>query len=180
MTELNGPSCRRRHAFSLVELLVVVMLMGILAAAVAPAMSSIQLMRSGAARDDAVRLLELARARALATGMPTGLAVDLSDSSLSLVTLTDHGAVEGVIDPLTEQGHSVVIPAVYGGVTLASMTNGDGVSGSGVIWFNYEAVPQTRASDGALVASNSDDATIRLSSSESIVVHAYSGFVEAP
>lgn len=172
------PSRPRRHAFTLVELMVVVLLMGIVAVTVVPAMDNVQMMRNGAARDDTMRLLELAKARALATGMPNGIEISLNSSSLTLVQINDDGQVESVVDPLTYQSRTITLPITYSGVTIASMVNGDGVSGSGTIWFDYEANPHTREQNGAFIELNDESALIELSSDEIIIVHAYSGVVE--
>ena len=169
-----------RAAFTLVELMIVVVLMGIIAVSVIPAIGSVQGMREGAARDEVGRMLEVAKARAIASGVPCGLEIDLNESSLTIVRLSDAGSIEDLSDPLTMRARSVVLPSVFSGVTLSGLTNGDGVGGSGTIWFNYEATPHTRTSGGALEATNSSNATIELSSGQQVVVHAYTGVVELP
>ncbi|MCR9076520.1 MAG: prepilin-type N-terminal cleavage/methylation domain-containing protein [bacterium] len=169
-----------RAAFTLVELMIVVILMGIISASVIPAIGSVQGMREGAARDELGRMLEVTKARAIASGVPSGLQIDLNESSLTIVHLSDAGAVEELTDPLTLETRSVVLPSVYTGVTLDGFTNGDGAGGSGTIWFNYEATPHTRTSGGAMEATNSSNATIELSSGQQVIVHAYSGVVEMP
>ncbi|MFG0314097.1 MAG: Tfp pilus assembly protein FimT/FimU [Phycisphaerales bacterium] len=169
-----------RAAFTLVELMIVVVLMGIIAVSVIPAIGSVQGMREGAARDEVGRMLEVAKARAIASGVPCGLEIDLNESSLTIVRLSDAGSIEDLSDPLTMRARSVVLPSVFSGVTLSGLTNGDGVGGSGIIWFNYEATPHTRTSGGALEATNSSNATIELSSGQQVVVHAYTGVVELP
>jgi prepilin-type N-terminal cleavage/methylation domain-containing protein len=179
MTVASASSRRNAQAFTLVELMVVVLLMSIVAVSVIPVIGNVQLMRNGAARDDAMRLLELAKARALATGLPNGVSVDLADSSLTLLQITDAGQVETVVDPLTYQSRSIVLPAAYSGVSVESMVNGDGARGSGVIWFDFEANPHTRESNGEFTELNDEPAQIVLSSQEAVVVHAYSGLVES-
>lgn len=169
-----------RAAFTLVELMIVVVLMGIVAASVIPAIGSVQGMREGAARDEIGRMLEVTKARAIASGAPCGLQIDLNESSLTIVRLSEAGSIEDLTDPLTLQTRSVVLPSVYSGVTLEAFANGDGVIGSGTIWFNYEATPHTRTSGGAMEATNSSDAMIELSSGQQVIVHAYSGVVEMP
>lgn len=179
MRRVPASSCRVSHAFTLVELMVVVLLMSIVAVSVIPSLGNVQLMRDGAARDDSMRLLELAKARAMATGLPNGVSVDLSDSSLTLVQVTDAGQIETVIDPLTYQSRTIELPVAYSGVTVASMINGDGVGGSGVIWFDYEANPHTRESNGDFAQLNDEPSRIELSSLESVIVHAYTGVIES-
>lgn len=160
--------------------MIVVLLMGIVAASVIPAMSNVQAMREGAARDDVARLLEMIKARAMATGVPTGLHVDLGDSSLAVVRLSDAGAIETLVDPLTLRDRTIVLPSQYSGVTVSQMTNGDGVQGSGTVWFDYESAPHTRMNDGGFEAMNSEAVIITLSSGNQVIVHAHSGVVETP
>ena len=74
-----------RYAFTLVELMVVVLLMGIVSVTVLPAMGNVQQMREGAARDEVVRFIDVAKARALASGEPVGVEVGLQSSSLSMI-----------------------------------------------------------------------------------------------
>lgn len=174
------PSYTCRRAFTLVELMVVVVLMGIVAVTAIPTMGNVRSMREGAARDDVARLLEVAKARALAIGSPCGLQVNVTDSTLTIVQLDDASAMTSVIDPLTSKARSLDLHATYPDVTIDSMVNGDGSSGSGVIWFDYEATPHTRSLAGVFVSYNTEAATIELSSGRLVLVHPHTGVVEAP
>ncbi len=174
----SKPSSSAAHAFTMIELMVVVILMGIVAVTIMPAMDNVRLMREGAARDDVMRLLELARARAMAVGAPHGLSIDLESSSFTLVHITGSGEVETVIDPLTDQSRSLSLPVTYPGVMIDSMMNGDGETGSGIVWFDFESNPHTRDLDGGFVSLNDEDVIIGLSSGETVVIHAFTGVVE--
>lgn len=176
----TNPSSRSRGAFTLVELMVVVLLMGIVAVTAIPAMGNVRTMREGAARDDVARLLEVIKARALATGSPCGLQVNVSDSTLTIVQLDDSGDIESVTDPLTSNARTLDLPSTYQDVTIESVVNGDGATGSGVIWFDYEANPHTRSSAGVFESINTEPATIELSSGQVVLVHPYTGVVELP
>jgi len=178
MYRLSKPSRSAAHAFTMIELMVVVILMGIVAVTVMPAMDNVRLMREGAARDDVMRLLELARARAMAVGSPNGLSINLESSSFTLVHITGSGEIETVIDPLTYQSRTLSLPVTYPGVTINSMLNGDGEAGSGIVWFDFEANPHTRDLNGGFVVLNDEDVRIELSSDETVVVHAFTGVVE--
>lgn len=174
------PSRNGHRAFTLVELMVVVVLMGIVAVTAIPAMGNVRSMREGAARDDVARLLEVTKARALAIGSPCGLQINVTDSTLTIVQLDDASAITSVIDPLTSRARSLDMPATYPDVTIDSMVNGDGSSGSGVIWFDYEATPHTRSLAGVFDSYNAEAATIELSSGQLVLVHPHTGVVEAP
>jgi hypothetical protein len=110
--------------------------------------------------------------------MPNGIAISLNTSSLTLVQVNDDGQVDTVVDPLTYQSRTITLPNTNSGVTIASMVNGDRDSGSGTIWFDYEANPHTREQNGSFIELNDEPALIELSSDEAIIVHAYSGVVE--
>lgn len=162
----------------MLELVFVVMIMGILAAAVIPAMDNVRTMRAGAARDDLVRMIEVAKGRAVASGKPHGLQIDIGDSTITLMSLDDDGDVIATPDPLTGDTRSINIATTYRDVLLAQFVNGDGVSGSGAIWFDFEANPHTRALNGSFAELNEEEARVTLSSGEVVVVYPYSGAVE--
>lgn len=166
------------RGFTLAELMFVVLIMSIIAVGVIPAMDNVSIMRQGAARDDVARMLEVARERAAASGRPHGLAVSLSDSTITIVRITTLGEIEDDPDPLTGKARMIDLDATYSGVGLSGMTNGDGTVGSGTLWFNYNGTPHSRASDGSFTAFNADEAVVTLSSGDSVAVHPYSGMVE--
>ncbi|MDF1808630.1 MAG: prepilin-type N-terminal cleavage/methylation domain-containing protein [Phycisphaerales bacterium] len=168
----------KQSGFTLLELMIVVVIMGIISVSVLPAMSNITTMREGAARDDLVRMIEVAKGRSVASGMPYGLEVNLSTHVVRLVQINSLGETEITYDPLTNGERSVDLPTVYPGVTILSMINGDGDSGSGTIWFDYEATPHTRSESGSFASLNTETATITLSSREQIIVYPYSGAME--
>ena len=167
-----------RYAFTLVELMVVVLLMGIVSVTVLPAMGNVQQMREGAARDEVIRFIDVAKARALASGEPVGVEVGLQSSSLSMIRVIETGGVEIMTDPLTGGQRRVFVSAMYSGVTLEGMLNGDGSNGSGTVWFDYEGTPHMRDQFGAFESLNEEPVEIEMSSSEIILVHPHSGFVE--
>jgi Tfp pilus assembly protein FimT len=160
--------------------MIVVVLMGIVAVSVIPAMDNVRAMREGAARDDVARLLEVTKARAIAMGSPNGLRVSTSDSTLSVVQIDEAGGVVSMTDPLTNRARVLDIGVTYQSVKIEAMVNGDGVSGPGVIWFDYEAVPHTRSSSGTFEAFNNEPVSIELSSGQIVLVHPHTGVVELP
>jgi len=160
--------------------MMVVVIMGVVAVTVIPAMDNLREMREGAARDDVARMLEMTKGHALASGEPFGLRVDTSDSVLTMVQVSNAGGIVNTSDPLTGMSRSLILSQVYPDVTLGGFVNGDGASGPGIIWFDYEAYPHTRNINGVFTAINDEPAIITLSSSATVVVHAYSGLVETP
>jgi prepilin-type N-terminal cleavage/methylation domain-containing protein len=166
------------HGFTLVEIMIVVALMGIIAVSVIPSMNNVQRMREGAARDDVARMLDITRSRAMATGLPTGVRVDVNESTLTLVELTGGTTITQLIDPLTYNERVLRIADLYNGVEIDTLTNGDGSSGSGYVWFGYDATPHTRLANGTFDADNDGPVRIELTSGQTIVVHPFSGVVE--
>jgi len=161
----------------MVELVVVMVIMGVVSVSVIPAVSNVRTMREGAARDDLVRMIEVAKGLAVASGMPHGLRIDLESSEVSVVLIDDLGGVVMQTDPLTGRARSVHLGVVYPGVELFSFRNGDGVGGTGTIWFDFESSPHTRSDSGVFEELNTLEAIVELSSGEQVAVYPYSGMV---
>ena len=166
--------------FTLVELMVVVLLMGIVAVTAIPAMDHVREIRSGSARDDIVRNLELARGMAMASGAPHGLQIEVEDSSITIVEIDDSGSAEPSTDPLTGAYRTTHIEILYPGVSITGFTNGDGTSGSGTVWFDFDATPHTRPGSGTNVVVCDRVSQITLSSGSHIHVHPSTGLIEVP
>lgn len=166
------------RAFTLVELMFVVMLMGILAVSVIPAMGNVTQMRAGAARDDLSRTLEFARSQAMSIGQPVGVRIDPEESTLELVGIDSVGEIIVLNDPLTTKPRIVSISDSYSG---AEITGLDGVEDdNAVIWFDFDGTPHTRSGDGSFIAFNDDPVEILINDDLLVVVHAYSGMVQSP
>jgi FlaG/FlaF family flagellin (archaellin) len=159
--------------------MVVVVLMGVISVSVIPAFESVQTMREGAARDDILRMFEIAKGRSVASGIPHGLDIDLIDSTVSIVEIDSGGSIQLEYDPLTNSDKSLNITQLYPGVEIETLTNGNGDSGSGTVWFDFESTPHVRNQDGSFDQLNAQTVTMTLSSGKQIVVHPYSGAVEA-
>jgi prepilin-type N-terminal cleavage/methylation domain-containing protein len=169
----------RSHAgFTLVELMFVIVIMGVVSVSVIPAMDNLQGMREGAARDDLVRLIEVAKGKAVASGRPFGIRVDLVQSTLTIVEINSQGSIQIEYDPLTNNNRVINLAALYPGVAISSLTNGDGTTGPGTVWFDYESNPHTRDQSGGFVMLNSNQVFIDLSSGDRVVIYPHSGMVE--
>lgn len=170
------------HGFTLVELLVVVVIMGIIAVSVLPTVSHASSAQAGVARDEVVRMLEYARARAGTTGEPCGVSVDTNDPGVGILTVGDggDGGIEAVIDPIGNTEKAVDLGSAFGGVSVESFVNGDGSGAAGTVWFDFLSVPHVRESDGSFDGWFTQDAVITLSSGAVIVVRKHTGVIETP
>lgn len=174
MRRQNTPTSRR--AFTLVEVMVTVTIMAIIAVSVIPAMGVVADTREGTARDEVVRMLEYARARAVASGEPCGVIAQTTGSTLAMVQLDADGEIEPMRNPFGLDEEVVSISEISSGVSIISVDAQ--TDASGIIWFNYKAQPHAREADGSFGQLNTSDASITLSSGVEIVIHAYSGYVE--
>ncbi len=175
---------RSAAGVSLLETLLVVTLAGIVAASAAPALRAWQGTRVAAAANDVASLLREARGRAMASGAPAGLSIAVGTSTLRAVRVED-GAAE-VTKDLSVFGRGiedVVIPRLYGGVTVALVTLGDGTLGSGTLWFDHDGTPWLRDGDGADLGAATADAAVELAPPDgpaefAVIVRRRSGLVE--
>lgn len=174
----TGPLWWRRGGYTILELMLIVVILGIVASTAIPVMNQSAQARQAASRDEVLRLLEFARGRALAAGMPVGVVVNASTSSMRLITIDSEDEVLDVVDPLDGRSKESNLSEMFAGVSIVSMVNGDGTSGDGTIWFDFRAEPHTRDEvSGAFDAVFSQNATITLSTDAQVVVHAGSGLV---
>ena len=175
-----GPRISRgEYGYTLLELLLIIVIMGVLATSAIPVINQSVQARQGASRDEVVRLFEFARGRAMASGVPAGVLVDTNENTLTLVTLSQGGDVVDIVDPIDGGVKFSNLDNEYAGVAINSFVNGDGSSGDGAVWFDFRSEPHTR--DGISGDFDSvfiQNATVTLSTGTLIVIHSYSGLVE--
>lgn len=176
----RSPACgAHRRGFSLLEMVVVVVVMSVLAVTAAPSIELMFSARRGGAAAEVARTLERARTNAIATGNPSGVAVDLAGSTLTLVELTVGAVGPTVIDdPLGQPAAPVRVAELFNGVTIDRLTHGDGTSAGGTLWYGFTGTPETRDGDGGFVAEFTQDAVIELSSGAMVTIRRGSGLVE--
>lgn len=144
--------------------MIVILLMGILAVTAIPAVSSASESRGIAATREVERRLVHARARAVSTGEPTGLAVTTT-GQFTLTRVASLGASPTIAPtPTGEAGAAWIISSAYSGVGVSKIIGGDGSSASSqTIWFGFDGSPQLRSASGTLVGPFTQDASITLS-----------------
>lgn len=129
-------------------------LLSILAVTATPAISSLLGTRERALGAEAARLLSSARARASATGEPTGVRFDEDGAGAALVRIAEAG---GAPEALEASG---VRWSAFGSARIGEVENGDGSSWR-TIWFGAHGRPEVRDEDGALEGGFTQDATVR-------------------
>ena len=167
------------YGYTLIELLLIIVIMGVLATSAIPVINQSVQARQGASRDEVVRLFEFARGRAMASGVPAGVSVDTTSNTLTLVTLSLAGDIVDIVDPIDGGVKYANLANEYAGVAVNSFVNGDGSSGDGTVWFDFRSEPHTRDDvSGDFDSVFTQNATVTLSTGTLIVIHSYSGLVE--
>lgn len=171
---MTGPRAHqprvRTRAFSLVEALAVIVIMGILAAATLPAFDSLSAARHAAAADEVGRLLAAARSHAMTTGQTTGLGVSTSDSTVQLWTIETSGASPTPPDELSPASR-------HGSFGDSEILSASIESTDDTIWFRHDGSPRLRDSSGDAGAMTTD-ADIALTGGWTVTVRAGSGMIE--
>lgn len=175
---------RSERGFSLLEMLMVVVVIGVLAAVVGPGLGSLEQQRQESAFDEVSRTFRYARATAMASGSPTGVRLQTgSGVQLSLLRVDpDSLNLEAAPAPLGEDSTTRYLDLEIPSLAISSMTNGDGASSSDeTFWFRFDGTPHTRASDGTFTALFSESAEIVLvsgSGTRTIVIREHTGLID--
>lgn len=168
-----------RRGFSLIEAVVVVVIIGILAASAAPLLGSQGMLRERAAATEVAGLLRTARAFAMATGDPCGLRVSVSEDAVALVRWSaETGRQEPLSDLSGSASGEVGVRATFAGARLARATDGQDSGDEVTFWFGHDGAPQWREGDGALIGVAETDGEILFESGTAVTVMAVSGAIE--
>lgn len=168
----------QRGAFTILELAVVVVIVGILSASAIPAFEQVRVCREAAARSEVLSLLRSARAHAMTLSDPCGLHIDVDGSSCTLWTIPPGGQPGAMLDPLGAAGEVIELGVMYPGATVTSVRLADGSSGSGVIWFSNTGTPELHDENGVYAGQATHDAEIVIGESDAIVVQHGTGRIE--
>lgn len=169
----------RRRAFTLIELIAVMTIVGVLSLAAIPALGTLDESRRRAVAGEIERRLLLARAWATSTGQPAALRVNTATGLLELIRIVTPGAAPTAMpgqNGETDTGSTVLVSQIAGGVSLASITVSP--AGDSAIWFDIDGEPQSRTSAGVLVGDLSADATIGVTSGQTVTVRRLTGLIE--
>ena len=169
---------RARCAFTLLEVMIVIVVMSILAIGVVPALSSASGAQSAGAAHEVERVLLLARAKAMATSTPHAVRLETSPSSLQLCWRNPtSGDVEGAIANDGQEWPVQLLSGRFGNARITSVEV-DGLSSvPSVVWFGFNGLPQTRSDDGDFIANATRNAAITISDGSVVTVIAKTGAV---
>jgi prepilin-type N-terminal cleavage/methylation domain-containing protein len=176
---LQKSNSHLRRAFTLLEVSVVIIVIGIVAVTVVPAFNSLAAMRQAAAAEEVERRLVMARSLAVSEGRPIGLHIDPSTDIVQLYTIPAAGAAPTILtmpDGQPDPGLSLV--ATYPGSDITSAVGGDGAVGAVTIWFGYDGSPELRTSTGTLTGPWTSDAVITLAGDNTVTIRRMTGMVE--
>ena len=167
-----------RTAFSLFELVGVLVILGVLAGTAIPVVSSITGLKVEAVRAEVSASLVFARETAAATGLPTGVRMDISTQEMGYVQISALGAAPApMLDVAGIPRQSVRVDR-NGGAGFEGVTGASGVGADRIVWFGLAGVPQLRAADGSFSQEAPSDAVIAFTSGENLTVRAHTGLIE--
>ncbi|XVJ58128.1 MAG: prepilin-type N-terminal cleavage/methylation domain-containing protein [Tepidisphaera sp.] len=172
------PAILHSRAFTLIEMVLAIVLVGILAVSTAPAFRTLSASREAAAAQEIRSLLQTVRLTAMASGRPTGLACS-QNSLITLVQIDEVGAAPSVLkSPLGEARPTLDIASQFGRVTLTQARTGLGDEGAVTFWFATDGTPHSRTQAGAAQPAWTSDGTITLSGGTVVTVRRVSGAIE--
>ncbi len=169
------PHPARRRAATLIEVLVVVVIMSVLAATAAPAISTAQDVTRAAAVREVRRVIEYARAHAIASGSATGIIVDTANESITLLVMVEGNPVP-ITDGLGSEMPPINLASMFGGADLASVSGG--LSSGDSLWFDYDGTPHRRNSLGDPLGAIDQEVVYTFASGGTVRVSPVGGMVQ--
>ena len=168
-----------RRAFTLAELVVVMILLSVLSAAAIPDFRTVERARKHALAREVQRRLSFARSWAASTGAPAGVALDPAAGTITLMRIAQSGDPPTIIPtPTGDAGAPWRIAADFPSAVILSVEHGDGSSGAGTIWFDADGKPHLRDGDGGYIEDFTQDAAVTVSGPAEITVRRLTGLVE--
>lgn len=174
----SRPSQTRSRGFTLLEMMLVVVIMGVMAGMVVGGLGGIKGLQIDTGIEEMRRLIRRTRATAMATGEPSAMVIDPQSNTIELLRLdAETSAVVPMFNALGDDERRFVASDRWADLIITSAVGGDGKSGRTAIWFAFNGDPHLRDEDGLYLADFSEDATIQVAGT-TIIVRAQTGLVE--
>jgi type II secretory pathway pseudopilin PulG len=159
----------------MLEMMLVVTIIGIIAAAARPALRLLSDARRVGAVQEVERALLFARATAMATGNATG--VELTPSGLRILTIPAASAApESVLGPDGQPRGIPVLAEDQRDFWITHLQDGTGTSvPQATLWFSIDGTPELRDTNGTRIGPWTDDARIEIADTGVINIRRVTG-----
>lgn len=168
--------------FTILEMIAVIVITGLVAVSVVPAVARIDDAKKAAGAFDVARTIEFARARAAASGLPTGVRFDTALDTMLVVESESGGVAQAIVDALGEAAEPTDLGEQFGAdvqrISLSTGAVSAGTIDRSTVWFTFALVPHLRNESGAYAGALDSDGLISFGSGAVVTVRAGSGLVE--
>ena len=169
----------QRRGFTLLEMAVVIVVIGIVSVTVVPAWDSLTGTRRAAAAEEVERRLITARSLAVSEGHPVGVRIDPAADTVQFWTIASFGAAPAVMSMFDGQPDPLMsLSGTHPGSDVTTVLDGAGVSGAATLWFGYDGTPELRTATGTLTGGWTADAVITLAGGNVVTVRRGTGMVQ--
>lgn len=175
MTSRRVQPRSQRRAFSMLEMMLVVTIIGIIAATARPALRLLSDARRIGAVQEVERALLFARSTAMATGNATG--VELTPLGLRILTIPNGStAPESLLGPDGQPRGIPVLAADQRDFWITHLQDGSGASVTqATLWFSIDGTPELRDTNGTRLGPWTDDARIEIADTGVINIRRITG-----
>jgi prepilin-type N-terminal cleavage/methylation domain-containing protein len=140
----------RARAFTITELLIVMVLLSILSATALPALSRLDDAQRAGLLNECERMITLSQSHAISTGVPSGVRFDLARQTATVVAIDP---IDARVQPVTRVGSGQPHSLLAGAFPGARLTGAGPIAaptsiGTETIWFDFDGTPQRREPNG--------------------------------
>ena len=171
-------SGRTNSGFTLIELSIVVIVIGIISVSAIPALDRLGDTRQAAALSEIHAALRSVRAHALALGDPAGLRIDPPTETIELMWIAPGSSPGPLLDPLGSPEEPIDLALLYEDADITSVSLPDGSNGSGTIWFSNGGGLELYESDGTYIGPAMNDGVIVLEGVGQITIDRFTGRIQ--
>jgi len=169
---------RTKSGFTLIELSIVVIVIGIISISSIPALDRLSETRQAAALSEIHAALRSVRAHAFALGDPAGLHIDPSTETINLMWIAPGSSPGPLLDPLGSPEEPIDLAVLYEDADITSVSLPDGTTGSGTIWFSSGGGLELYESDGNFIGPATSNGVIVLEGVGQIMIDRFTGRIQ--